>query len=277
MTKYNKTKNAFTLAEVVVVFTIIAVVVVARMGIVKSRYAYATRYQYYSAYMNLKQMVGNLMADGYTTTSAPTTYIKGVPNVWNRDVSDATHSVGMCQRLLKFVNTIPFVNPSGNTVLDDCTASVSSATTDFSSTSVSPNFVTTNGMRYYISNDSLVPPYSIYIDINGLKGDGVKNKDVMAFTVTSDGIVRPDAASLGATNTNYLSASYRYWDNVNNKYVTPKDGNGIPKVGLSYQQAVCEAGDPVASVSPAYNCGSFPTVTDCTTNVCEVVITPPGL
>ena len=265
MKKAYKTKNAFTMAEVMVVFTIIAVVVVATTKIINSQVNYATRYQYYAAFNNLKQAIGNIVADGYLLDGSTTVHT-GIPNVWNSDAATTTTPMGLCKRLTRIMNIIG---------ADACGLH---ATSGFKT--VTPSFITTNGMRYFISDEASTGPYTIYIDINGKKGDGETTKDVQAFTVTLDGIVRPASLTQGAINKNYLSTSLRYWDSVNNKYVIVKDGAASIR-GVSYQQAVCQSGEVTGLTVPVFSCTNggttYTQVADCTTNVCEVVINPPGL
>lgn len=282
MFKKNKKFRAFTLSEVMVVFSIIAVVATVTMKISQSRTGYATRYLYYAAFTNLEQIVGNVMADGYTVFGSANV-IKGLPAVWNNPTANATNTVvGLCDRMMKFTNTLSFKQPGSSTSIPfDC--SVTATEANFTAKNAKINFVTTNGMRYYNSGNvptAVTPfePYLIYIDINGAKGDGKVGEDVMPFTIGLDGIVRPEETlspgKEGATDTRYLSASYRYWDTATSAYITAQ--RGIP-----YQQAVCESGTRQPTLNTKlYACGSFvqkTAICPVANNTCEVILNIPGL
>ena len=61
-----KTKKAFTLAEIAIVFVIIALIAVAGIKITKSRTNHVNKYMSYAAFTNLKQGMGELIADNKT-------------------------------------------------------------------------------------------------------------------------------------------------------------------------------------------------------------------
>lgn len=74
----NKVKNkikikittAFTLAEVMVVFAVIAVVATATLGITKLQLNYAAKCMYYAAFKNLGLLTGTLVSEGSSITTA---------------------------------------------------------------------------------------------------------------------------------------------------------------------------------------------------------------
>ncbi|MDD3436575.1 MAG: type II secretion system protein, partial [Candidatus Gastranaerophilales bacterium] len=57
-------KNAFTFAEVLLVMTIVAIIAVLTFKVQKSQNDYLNKYMYYSAFTNLKDGVGELVAKG---------------------------------------------------------------------------------------------------------------------------------------------------------------------------------------------------------------------
>lgn len=77
-----KTKKAFTLAELAVVFVIIALIAVAGIKITKSRTNHVNKYMSYAAFTNLKQGMGELIADNKTLPAygvAPSTVTCNAP------------------------------------------------------------------------------------------------------------------------------------------------------------------------------------------------------
>lgn len=205
MKNFYKKIKAFTLSEVMVVFVIVAVVASATFAITKSQLNYATKYQYYSAFVNLKQAVGELIANG--TAGAKTLPATGAT---------------FCSNLIAIMNTVG--TPA-------CGTNVTSGFTDLNA-----NFITTNGMRYYnFGTDPVASVYTVYVDINGASGKSDTN-DVITFTINRNGTVLPDPASKGATDKNYLSASVRYWNATDYAWTENRKE-------YTYQEAVCKAGE----------------------------------
>lgn len=254
----NKNKFGFTLAEVMVVFTIIAIVAVVSSKIVKSQMNFATKYLYYAAFTNMQSVVGNLVADGYKFTD--NIVHTGLWTTWDNPTATATTSVGVCQRMVKVLNLI-----NVDTLNQFYCTPTFASNTDFKA--ATPNFITINGMRYFNSGNA-PSPYKIYIDINGNKGKGVLDDDVFAFLISTNGVVRPDPASVASDSTKYLSTTYRYWDTTNSKYV-------IVDRNASFKTAVCATG--VSATVPVYSC-SVAVDSHCSTtpNLCDFSVNPPS-
>lgn len=228
--------SAITLMEVVVMFAIIAVIIMATLGISKARTEKIKAYQYYKAFTNLKHAVGEVFADGY---------INGT--VLEKTLPPDGHNVsgkGLCDRLINTFNVI------GTT---DCNLTTSS---DFDVAHT--NFTLTNGMRFFnLGSNATANIFTCYIDINGIKGDGILDEDVMEFKIYRTGMVLPSITSLGGNDISYLSASV-------------KDNNGAwLEKGITYNKAVCISGQMPYCIPPVSiheHCVSAP---------CEIVINSP--
>lgn len=268
---YKKTK-AFTIAEVMVTMSIIGIISIALYGTMKAQTNSATRYQYYSAFMNLKQTAGEIIADGYKLNLTTNT-VKELSQKGNYAATDASFAKGFCQKLTDTMNITGAINCATAT------------TTGFNAGNA--NFQTANGMLYYnLGSDPASNIYTIYIDINGTRDNYTKGKDVMPFLVNVNGEVYPyynagdttasdgSNPSNGAINTNYLTASVQYRASDGSLVVVDR--------GLSYRNALCEATNTYStigcsgvpsSVTTAYNnnCNpaSFPG------RYCEVIINKP--
>jgi len=258
-----KKLKAFTLAEVTITFTIIAIVVIAGLNINKAKKNYETKFMTYAAFTNLQQLVGELMAEGCTTTDTTGDFVLGYCDgaKYLPKIAYTTSSTrNLCARLTDKINTIGTVN---------CGATnVTNTTTSFDSTHYTTflNFQTTNGLRFF--NFNTTAPYTIYVDVNGSKGSGVLGTDVVSFTVNTDGSAYPTVNTAAATSTNYLSTSVRY------------GGSSWLERGVTYKQAACNVG----TLSGAYCAasGSIPAYSQDTTNcpsannTCEVVLDKPS-
>lgn len=282
MIDFSKKIKAFTMAEVMVVMVIIAIISLATYGILKAQTNSATRYQYYSAFMNLKQAAGELLADGYTLADDAATptideskiIVKKLPNKGYKVAPPSTtDAVGFCNRLIELLNI---------TAATNCTLTTAPAVFD----DTTLNFTTTNGTRYYgFGVDPTSSIFNVYIDIDGTRGTSKPGKDVMHFLVDLDGNVYPyynsgdttdsdgSNTSNGAINTNYLTASVQY---------RASDGSlVIVDNRLPYINAVCEATNAYSTIG----CSGVPaSVTaynnNCNTTTfpgryCEVVINKP--
>ena len=90
-----KTKKAFTLAEIAVVFVIIALIAVVGIKITKSGTNLTNKYMSYAAFTNLKDGIGELIADDTTLPAygvAPTTVTCVPPSI---SVTPATSSASI--------------------------------------------------------------------------------------------------------------------------------------------------------------------------------------
>ena len=167
---------------------------------------------------------------------------------------------GLCEKLTDVINTIGDV---------DCSLTATAAS-DFKT--ATPNFVTANGIRYFNfgSSADVNGMYTIYVDIDGSRRNGVLNEDVLAFNIYQNGCVIPEKASIVANSINYITAVIQY---------TNSSGDTVrPLQGVSYREALCKAGRgpstaycEATSLYPAYPT----TITECDTssgNSCEVMV-----
>ncbi len=134
-------KFAFTLAELMVILAIISVITIASVKISKSRSDYAIAFQAYATFANLQIAASELISEGYLVWSdseskpvVSSSDAKSLPGVAN----DTEHGLGFCNRIYDLMNTIGAFN--------NCSLTANDAT-DF--VSATPNFVTTNGAKYY--------------------------------------------------------------------------------------------------------------------------------
>lgn len=281
-------KTAFTLAEVLITLVIAGLIAWPFMQAAKrSTRHYTNSLGTYSALKNLEtaaydmaQGVGCTTADiAATPTTTPThpycTSSTGVlPQYKHTDPAATVPNRGFCDRL---------ANEEFNTAgTVDCTLSISSETGQFDTSHM--NFQTTNGMRFFNFGAALAGQsatttyYTVYIDIDGPKRNGsltesvagAKDADVVKFLVSIDGnTIVPDASSIAANDTDYLSASAWYVSGGNNVYVL----SGVP-----YRQAACAADsnaspNPFPSVDTTYcnakgSYSSYPRVSPCDTQTC---------
>lgn len=259
MNKQKQSQKGFTLAEMMIVITIIAIVSVVTIRIQKSRTYYETKFMTYSAYTNLKRAAGELLADGYELDPS-TGIVKSLPKVADKAAADASDPMGLCQRITDVMNINGSASCSQPPVNDGTNFNLATA-----------NFVTTNGQRFYNfgkdpdpTADPDVFVYTVYVDING-KNSGRKDVygvDVVKFTINTNGIVLADSPA--ATDRNYLTASVK---------ISTGTGVTLVRQNVTFQEAACAS----RLASGAY-CGSFSADASCpaTDNPCEVYINKPG-
>lgn len=376
MSTVSNRKFAFTLAELMVILSVIAIITVASIKISKSRSDYAVNFQSYAAYSNLVIAVNELISEGNLVWSdseskpiLSSTSPKSLPEVGN----DTAHALGLCNRMSELINVVGAVDCS--LTADDSTNFAAAA----------PNFTATNGVRYYNlgsdangacgadavlkgvecvnttnteytcnfdngtcgdeavaactgssspkdplpdNDDSFwgaeetfyfnytdgsecygaiyqgnqvfytaIPcnapdfatmykvrcgfpmpaftpannHFTIYVDINGKRGNSVLNQDVFKFWVFTDGTVMPADGSLMLDNPKYISAS-----------VKNADGNFVYK-RIGYKRAACLSNKIDESKIYASYCSSsgygYAPISGCVagaTNRCSFIINKPG-
>lgn len=236
---------AFSLAEIMIAMLILSIITAATIGVVKMQNTTISKFMTYAAFTNLKQGVGQLIAEGCSATdisSAYCTIAKQLP-VKGHSTAGAR---SLCDRLLDAFNTV-------GTATNGCNAATTSA--NFSNTYL--NFTTTNGQRFFnLGPDPTAGQYTVYIDIDGTRRSGVLDTDVVSFAVYSDGTVYP--LGIAATSTDYLSASV-------------KTGTTIVDFGVSYKEALCEATGAYLPLG----CGAYSQAAACTGGICEVILNKP--
>lgn len=277
---------AFTLAEIAVVFMIIAVIAAATIGIQKSRLNYVTKFMDYAALTNLKTIVAELISAGCDTTkdTGCGTTIKLLPTHGHETAGPAIN-LGLCDRTIELINVV------GTT---DCSQTANDGT-NFAT--AIPNFTTTNGAKWFnfgsnptyigsipgyilgTGTDYVNEVYTIYVDIDGTKGKSTFNTDIMKFYINRTGTtIVPAQNSVGANSQNYLSTSVRY--QVGTNYVYPLQRE-------TFRNAACSADGGTHNIIPvAFNttysyCTAgvtidAPTLATCAGQSCEVYAIKPG-
>jgi len=260
---------AFTLAELMVIFFIIGVVVASTASIYTSQIDVAKKYQYYAALSNTIQDISEILAAQYDTDPAgpptPPAFVKYLPikgNYVNAAQPDGLNN-GLCQRFSELINTIGAI---------DCTLTKSSGT--FALTDA--NFVATNGMRFFnFGTDPVLTSgphvdtndyFTVYIDIDGPNGSGTLDKDVMGFKIYRGGLVLPTRDSAGGNSTKYMKATVRY--GTSPSYT-------LLDTGVPYLEAACHAGKLTGATDCPAVWNSISGPCSPAPSTCEVVINKP--
>lgn len=204
---YNKILIAFTLAEIMIVFAVLSIITAVALNIVTPNPENLYRKQYYYAYMNLKNAVGELIAEGCSATDVSSGYCDSVKALPKQGYYAAATTRGFCYRLTEAINTVGTI-----------TCNATGATTSSAFLDANVNFISSNGLRFFNFNTtaSSSTPYTIYVDMDGTNGNHTLGTDVFPFTVTTAGSVYPyysstDAdASVGATSKDYMRARVTY-------------------------------------------------------------------
>lgn len=255
-------KKGFTLAEVVTALLVIAVVASVTMKITSERQNYINKILYYSAFINLKQMTGELITQGcpedgnkkkLTVVSGDSGYTSGLG------------AVNVCTRLLGILNVV-YQGNSGCSASTIGSYPLTSSTYFNTNLASYMNFSTSNGLRFFNfkADADANKNFTIYVDVNGARGSGIIDQDVIAFIVNNDGTVLPHPSSIIATDVNALSASVRY-TNASNQVIAVE--NKIP-----YKQAVCDANATYGGTA----CARSAAAAICATQTCNVIINKPG-
>jgi len=283
MENISKETKAFTLAEIMVGLTIVAIVAITTIGIQKSRTDYANKFMYYAALNNTQSIVNELISNGCDTSKDTGCGVSKLLPTHGHEDSGPAKDLGFCDKLTDMMNT---VGPT------DC-SQIADDSTNFNTTT--PNFSTTNGMRYFNlgSNPNYIgsiPSYSVgtgndydneiytaYVDIDGAdKGKNTLNTDIMKFYISRDGlIILPAQDSTGANDTKYITASVNYKDS------SGQDVLVLPN--LSYREAACTAdggkGQVVSTAlksAPFNYCAGFEVNATCAGQKCKVNSKKPG-
>lgn len=276
--------KAFTLAELAIVFMILALIAAVTYKVTQQRSDYyLNRFMYYSAFTNLQKGIEELVAVGCTDAPTPTDDMsKGYCKITKYSLPIYGHNTddsrALCDRLAEEeFNTIGSVTCSQVGNLSD--------STDFAT--ATPNFTTTNGMKFFNlgsspadTSDANIKLFTVYVDIDGKKRNSKLNEDIMKFNIYTNGVVLPDYDSIGANDPNYLSTAIKYWDSTTSKYAWLL-------TSIPYREAICKANLRPAISSPSYCTAappSYPSKTYATAdpkcpdsgNTCSVVVSQPG-
>lgn len=198
-------KKAFTLIELMVILFVISVVVMVTL-LVQKPFDKGTALLYNRAFTSLSTAIYNIHED-----------------LTGTDTLMSLITIVFCEKLAK-VDT-GYMNTSSATNCNPNTVPLTAADTDFSSTTL--QFVTSNGMKFYLSPvDSItvtgesgpetIPYRIVFVDLNGDTGpntmqwSSTKMADIVAFLVTIDGDVIP--VGYPEIDRRYLTAKVHYPD-----------------------------------------------------------------
>ena len=216
---FSKIKKAYTLAEVVVVMLIIAVIGSITIKITSNKMQSITAYTYYAAFNTLRTVVGNLIAEAQLAQNAEGATQATLPS----------NGTTFCQAFVKNVNT------NGDETCQGDTFSIGKSAGYFADKK--PDVVLKNGIKLYnlraqpvqpilgggaftystylcsYSNNNVctsgivqgkisdVQSYLVFADIDGDSGSSTYNVDVFLFYITLSGKVIPlDVSSQASLN-----------------------------------------------------------------------------
>ena len=169
-------KKAFTLVELMVALAIIGSMAVIFVPFVAGILSNTDKTQYLSAFRQIENVVTELINDSSIYTNGTLT-----------DGNAADYD--FCTNFLTKVNTIGTTN---------CTTSTVAGT---------PNFITSNGMRWYLFNQDFdatagIQTFTFQVDINGVnKGSNTNGTDVLQIQVSENGRM---TAPTGGNEEKYL-------------------------------------------------------------------------
>ncbi len=196
-----KYKLGFNLSEVlicVVIMGIIAALSVQTLKIIKASYASLAYFEYNS----MRQIAGEMIAGRGPSDTSNLQTIRFDNNL-NKYVITDDNSI-FCRALFNLVNS------SGKMDCDNFAAVTQDATSEDpiilinkNNQNISPNFITANGRRYYISAHQAAGEQTIYgyriiaVDLNGTKTPNIsirednKIPDIISFMILDNGEVLP--------------------------------------------------------------------------------------
>lgn len=193
----NNKKHAFTIMEIMIVFTIIGIIIVFELIILQNR---MNQYgaPYYNVYSALKKASYNILADMYCPdpNSEDPECVKGP-----RPFPDNPYD--LCRRLAEFINV-----PKGATCgenKNDTSKDINDDATNLNEDTI--RFIASNSFRFYISplktytfeSGETLDYFIVYVDINGKEGPNRVDKtpsdkvypDIVPFAITTRGEAIP--------------------------------------------------------------------------------------
>ena len=232
----------FTLAEILIVFSIIGIVSAITLMTTK-RMATSDKYAYERVFDTLRTAAYNAFSEADSHWVDPTT----------KTVTPKT----ICTGLAKYINSqsaTKTANASdkftGNPDAGYCNTNISTRATTLTDNfnDITPDFIANNGMRFYITgglkqtkvrdditktSNSDVEFHIIYVDIDGTDGqNSIGAGDVVAFAVTDNADVIP--LGLPAYDKHYLSVRVIYPDSAEDE---GKDVENLSEA-MSYYDAI---------------------------------------
>ena len=238
-------KNAFNLVELLIVFIIIGIILVAQMLIMKEKINQYTA-PYYTTYNALKKAVYNVLSDPFCPSETLVDK-DGDPLCPDFAREFPRDSKQLCKRLVEFINV-----PTGDNC--DTAGGIDHITRpkDFNDKNV--QFQTSNGVKYYISDSlytvedikgTVTEFFVVYADLNGNNGPNRFHceegneilPDIVPFAVTRRGHVVP--IGLPARSKVYMSASVRFPGEIDKSNISVQ-ANSKTK-SLTFNEALLNA------------------------------------
>lgn len=215
--------KAFTLAEILIMVTIIAIITVLMIQTTKNlKIGYKTLY--YFTLKNVQKAAGELASNSNNALL---------------DVDDDT----FCNKLVGIFNTVGYESSCGPRYQGSNLASPFAGLSE--SMLDNPTFVITNGQRFYISNRNEQPTglgYRVFaVDLNGKGSPNAFDKDIVSFAVFDNAEVIP--LGIAADNTDYLVVNVKVLSKTTAKQTNPSflfDNTG--NKFFSYRHGICAAG-----------------------------------
>lgn len=214
-----KKKNAFTLAETLIVMAVVAILVLISLSSIK-RADDEFGPLYWRAYSALKLAGYNVFVDTHKEIARP------FPT--ELTAQDIDVQGGLCERLIEYINVSKDTNCNPNDV------NSSAGDGDFNEHTL--QFKGSNSQRFYFSKPAdiiiggeKIPWFIIYVDLNGERGPNSariqsngRGADIVAFAMTHEGEVIP--MGFPTVNLKYLTAKVSYPD-----IMSPVTGKKIEK------------------------------------------------
>ncbi len=256
-------KKAYTLAEVVITMVVLAIIISVTMKITTTKIKRVDKYNYYAAYTLLSDIASELVFES-STSALP-----------DNICSEFTDRINLYNKTLKI---------QGVERTPSCSYSHSITTvTEFDK--LVPNLVTGNGMRFFHLNalPTVIPQlngeegnnlngFTIYVDLNGERGNGELYNDVYPFYLTLSGKVIPAypvGSTAGGNSKSTMLFSVRYDELTNEAGIDKRNEIWLVK-SVSFQEAACKSG---YVKSPTY-CIGFAIDANCSAPSSDCILVP---
>lgn len=260
-------KKGYTLAEIVVTIIVLGIVASLTLKITAIKLTRVNRYNYYAAYNVLSELASELIYESEDGT-IPTS--------------------NLCvefQDRLNLTSEKVIVNDTERTPSCSIGHSINSST-DFSN--IVPNLVARNGIRFY--NLSSIPSaitqlngaagndlmgYTIYVDLDGQRGEAELWKDVVPFYLTISGKVIPAYPASGSitisggNSKDAMMFSVRYDEYLTQAGVDKREEHWLVK-SATFKEAACKSG----YVKSTNYCNGVTIDTHCSLDNSDCILVP---
>ncbi len=184
-------KKAFTLSEILVSLVVIGVVAAILIPMLNANSPQKERVMYKKAVYSMQEALSTALNDIGYSQDAANVGVDSSDSYWA-----GVDAAKFCNSVANAMNTIGSVN---------CGASGDKN---------SPNFVTSNGIKWWGLGGSAVTKASdktIYVDVNGDAGPGTPGVDILKLNVKYDGrVVTPQSTTTDSTTGTNWSTENTY-------------------------------------------------------------------